>query len=138
MRTAAGAPQVPLRSPSPFGNGHETLTVPRCGSGRPEGERDPVHAVPEPGRRWPVVEDVPQVPAAPPAVDLRAHRQEAAVLARAHRVRKRRPEARPPGVTLVLGLRREEREAAAGAEERSLSMLLQERARPRALGAVRA
>src|SRR5204862_227780 len=47
----------------------------------------------------------------------------------------RRIEARPAGAALELGVRREERQVAAGADEAPLAVLLVERAGPRVLGA---
>src|SRR5262249_28262165 len=106
------------------------------GSAGPEGERHAVHAVTETGGRRAVVEHVAEVAAAAAAVHLGADHQEAGVVARRHGVRQRGVEARPAGVALELGLRREERERAAGAEERAVAVLVHERARPGALGAL--
>src|SRR5689334_9182991 len=59
-----------------------------------------------------------------------------AVLGAADRVVERLPETRPAGAAVELGVGGEQRQVAAGAGEYPLAVLLQQRARPRPLGAV--
>ena len=85
-------------------------------SPRPEVERRRVHAVAQPRRLRPVVEDVAEVRVAAPAEHFRAGEEEAAVLVRLHaRRRAGRREARPAGARVELRLRVEEGVAAGGA-----------------------
>src|SRR5215472_6944825 len=142
--SSGGATLVDPPSPTPrwqeSGEGRERFFTPHpgprralraSGGGGPEGERDAVHAVAEPGRRRSVVEDVAQVPTAAAAVHLGADHEEAPVLGRLHGVRQRGIEARPAGPALELRLGGEERKSAAGAEERALPVFLHKRARAR-------
>src|SRR6185295_1491779 len=108
----------------------------RSGGAGSEAERDAVHAVAKPGRLRPVVEDVAEVSAAAAAVHLGADHHEGAVLGGLHRAGERGVEARPAGVALELRLRREEGKGAAGAEEAAVTVLVEQRARPRALGSL--
>src|SRR5262249_33936689 len=72
------------------------------------------------------------------AVDLRAGHAVAAVGGRADRAFDRREKAGPARAALELAIRDEERLPAARARERPGTMLVQQRARPRALGGVSA
>src|SRR5690349_18265280 len=92
-------------------------------------ERRAVHAVAQPGRPGPVVEDVAEVSAAAPAVHFGAQHAERAVAALGHSVRQRLPEARPAGAAVELGSRREQLELAAGADEPAGPVLVVQRAR---------
>src|SRR5262245_28115339 len=76
------------------------------------------------------------MPAAPTTVHLRARHEEAVVLARAHGVVERLPEARPAGTAVELRLGGEQGKVAAGTGEGAATMLVDERARARALRAV--
>src|SRR5260370_14618668 len=73
--------------------------------------------------------------AAAPAVNFGAQHTEGAVFGLADGVVERLIETRPAGAALELRLRGEQRQVAAGAGEGALTMLFQERARSRALGA---
>src|SRR5262245_30059091 len=103
------------------------------GRGQLERHRDTIDAVAKPCRLWPVVEHVPQVSAAAPAVNRGAYRSERRVTTRADGIRQRRPEARPAGAALEPGRRRKQVEAAARASEIAGTFLVQERARVGAL-----
>src|SRR5262245_31510827 len=76
------------------------------------------------------------VPAAADAVVLHARQDQLVVGRGAEASGNEVEEARPPGAALVLGLRLEERQLAAGAHEGALALLGIERARARALGAL--
>ena len=102
-------------------------------------QRHPVHAVPQPRRPRPVGEDVSQVPLALDAVDLCPPHEKGVVDALLDRgaVRgERREERGPAGPAVELGRAREQPRAAPGTRERSLALLVVERAREGALGAV--
>ena len=94
-------------------------------------QRKAVHAVAQPGRLRPIVEDVPEMAAAAAAVNLGAHHAQRPILGLADGVLKRLVETRPAGAAFELGLRREQRQVASGAGEDALAMLLQQRARSR-------
>src|SRR4051812_6898858 len=82
-----------------------------------EVERRGVHAVPQPRRLGPVVEDVSEVRAAALAEDLRARHEEAAILVGHHALLGGgRPEARPSRSRIEFRLRLEELVAARRAE----------------------
>src|ERR1700682_686837 len=68
------------------------------------------------------------MPAAAPAMHLGALHPETPVGFGALRALDRTPKARPPGPTLELGLRFEERQFAAGAGKHPLAMLVKQRA----------
>src|SRR5260221_9236240 len=102
---------------------------------RTEYQRKAVNAVAQTGRLRPVVEDVTEMAAAAPAVNFGAQHPEGAVFGLADGVVERLIETRPAGAALELRLRGEQRQVAAGAGEGALTMLFQERARSRALGA---
>ena len=100
-------------------------------------ERDAVHAVAQAGRRRAVIEDMAEMAATLGAMDFLAHHVHRAVaVGRDGRVLQRRPEARPAGVAVELGLGGEQRELATGAGEGAGAVLLVERARIGALGAL--
>src|SRR3546814_13587262 len=84
---------------------------------RPEHHRHAVHAIALAGRLGPVVEDVPQMPATPRAMDLGARHQQLAIRAGADRVRQRRPETRPDGAAVERGCRRIRPEERCGGNE---------------------
>src|SRR2546423_10076647 len=97
--------------------------------GRMEYQGVAVHAVAQPGRLRPVVEDVPEVAAAAAAVNFGPQHAEGPVLGFADRVVQRLIEARPAGAALELGLRGEQRQVATGAGEDAFAMLVEKRAR---------
>jgi len=106
----------------------------RSPSSRLERQRIPIHAVPLAGRLGPIVEHVPQMPPAPPAMHLGPRHPQRRIHPRPHRVGQRLPKARPPGPALELGLRREVRQRAPAAREDPRTMLAIQRARIRTLG----
>ena len=95
---------------------------------------DAVDAVPEPGRRRPIFENMAQMTTTLAAVDFRANRSEAAVCRGLDRALEWGEKARPPGSALELPLSLEKRLTAADTPERAGPMLIKERARPRRLG----
>ena len=99
-------------------------------------QRKTVDAVAQAGRLRPVVEDVAEMAAAAAAMNFGAQHAEGAVLGLADGVFERLVEARPAGAALEFGLGGEQRQVAAGAGEDALAVLLQQRARARALGAL--
>src|SRR5207248_6289431 len=99
-------------------------------------ERDSVHAIPQPGRLGPVLEDMPEMPAAASAMHLGAAHEKAAVGLGLDPVFEGRPEARPSRAAVEFGSGVEQRLAAGGAVIDPGAVLLVERARPGALGAV--
>src|SRR5688572_16739759 len=101
-----------------------------------EVQRHAVDAVAKTGRRRPVLEDVPQVPAAAAAMHFGTGHPVAAVHGGAGRPLERGEEAGPAGPALELAAGRKQRLAAAGTAERAGVFLLQERTRTRRLGAV--
>src|SRR5581483_7391212 len=127
------------RAPAAGGRGPPcSAPLRRAAAGRPlEPERRRVDAVPLPRRLGPVVEDVPQVPLAARAQDLRALHEEAPVGAHHDRVRlDRLPEARPAGPRLELRLRAEQRRAAPRAAVHALVLAVVVLAGEGALGSV--
>src|SRR6516165_8737252 len=82
-----------------------------------------VDAVAQSRGRRSVFEDVAQMSAAPPAMHFGARQQQQVVGGGTHRVRQRPIEARPAGLAVVLGLRREQRKVAARTGERALALL---------------
>src|SRR5579864_1518746 len=98
-------------------------------------QRKPVHAVTQPGRLRPVVEDMAEMAAAAAAMHLGPRHAEGAVLGGGDGIVQRLVEARPAGAALELGLGGEQRQVAASAGEDALAMLLQKRARPGTFGA---
>src|SRR5882724_1148411 len=94
-----------------------------------------VDAVAQAGRLRSVVEDVTEMAAAAAAVNFGPHHAVGPVFGLADPVLNRLIKARPSGAALILRLRGEQRQVAAGAGEGALAMLLEQRARPRALGA---
>src|SRR5437764_7325744 len=101
-----------------------------------ECERDAIHAVAQPGRLGPVLEDMPEMPAAASAMHLGAAHEKAAVGLGLDPVFEGRPEARPSRAAVEFGSGVEQRLAAGGAVIDPGAVLLVERARPGALGAV--
>src|SRR6266446_4291727 len=95
-----------------------------------------VHAIPQAGRLGPIVEHVAQVPAAAPAVNLRARHEETPVGRGPDGPIDRRPKARPAGAAVELRVRLEQGQIAAGAGVGAPGVLLVQRARPRPLGSV--
>src|SRR4029078_1440573 len=91
--------------------------------GRLERHGNAVHAVPQPRGSRAVLEHVAEVAATAMAVHCRAGHAEGFVLGGAAGVLDRRPEARPAGPAIVLGIRGEQVERTAGARERTLSLL---------------
>src|SRR5712672_4338210 len=103
---------------------------------RTEYQRKAVNAVAQAGRLRPVVEDVTEMAAAAAAVNFGARHPEGAVFGLADRVLERLVETWPAGAAFEFRLRGEQRQVAAGAGEDALAMLLEQRARARALGAL--
>src|SRR5205807_2365503 len=99
-------------------------------------ERDAVHTIALTGRRRPVLEDMAEMTTATLAVHLGADHEKAAVGRRFDRGVERRREARPAGAAVEFGAGVEHRLPAAGAMIDASTVLLVERARPGALGAV--
>src|SRR5262249_43556550 len=95
-----------------------------------------VDAVAQPRGRRAVLEDMAQMSAAAPAMHLGTWQQQQVVGGGADRVRQRPIEARPAGLAVVFGFRREQRKIAARAGKRAFALLVVERARARGLGAV--
>src|SRR6516164_7048373 len=87
-------------------------------------------------RRRAVLEYMAEMAAAAAAMHLGAYHAVAGIGGGVDRARLRIIEARPPGATLELLLRGEQRLAAAGAGERAGALLVIERAAARRLGAV--
>src|SRR4051812_21774828 len=101
--------------------------------GRLERHRNAVHAVPQPRGLRAVLEDVAEVAATATAVYSRAGHAEGFVLGGADGVLDRRPETRPAGPAVVFGIRGKQVERTAGAGERALALLMQQRTGERAL-----
>src|SRR6267143_4590618 len=99
-------------------------------------QRKAVHAVAQAGRLRPIVENVTEMAAAAAAVDFGPQHPEGAVFGLADGIVERLIETRPAGAALEFRLRGEQRQVAAGAGEDALAMLLEQRARPRTLGAL--
>src|SRR5258707_15280281 len=81
-------------------------------------QRKTVHAVAQAGRLRPIVEHVAEMAAATAAVNFGPQHPKSAVLGFADGVFERLIKARPAGAALELGLRREQRQVAAGAARR--------------------
>src|SRR5579862_9164316 len=124
--------ETPLPDFAPLNPGYFSA---RPGRARREFERHAVHAVAQAGRLRPVVEDVAEMAAAAMARHRRARHAERAVGGLVDGLVERRPEARPAGAAFEFGLRREQRQVAAGAGERAVAMLLEQLAGERPLGA---
>src|SRR3546814_3225598 len=96
-RAPTGSPQASMQANHPYGSNRcrwaSRRGLPRGGSGRPEAERRAVHAIALAGRFRPVVEDMPQMPAAAPAMHLGARIAELVVGCDRDRAFQRRPEA---------------------------------------------
>src|SRR6185312_3546363 len=99
-------------------------------------ERHAVHAVALPGWGRPVLKNMPEMSAAAPAMHLGAAHKEAPVGLGFDRVLKRRPEARPAGAAVEFGAGVEQRLTTAGAVIDPGAILLVERARAGAFGAM--
>src|SRR3984885_11668885 len=98
-------------------------------------QRKTVHAIAQAGRLRTVVEDMAEMAATAAAMNFAAQHAEGAVFPFGHGIVQRLIEARPAGTALVLRLRREQRQGATGAGEGAFAVFLQQRARPRTLGA---
>src|SRR5579864_349987 len=94
----------------------------RPGRGRREFERHAVHAIAQARRFRPVVEDVAEMAAAAMARYRGAGHAERAVGGLVDRFVERRPKTRPAGAAFEFGLRREQRQVAAGAAEGAVAM----------------
>src|SRR3981189_905119 len=111
---------------------------------RMEYQRKAVHAVAQAGRLRPIVENVTEMAAAAAAVGLGPPQPQAASRGRpeggifcfSDGVVDGLIEPRPAGAALKFRLRGEQRQVAAGAGEDALAMLLEQRARTRAPGAL--
>src|ERR1019366_2336695 len=103
--------------------------------GRMKYQRKAVHAVAQAGRLRPIVEHVTEMAAATAAVNFAPQHPQGAVFGLADGVLERLIKTRPAGAALEFRLRGEQRQVAAGAGEDALAMLLEQRARSRALGA---
>src|SRR4030081_353828 len=101
-----------------------------------EDQRKAVHAVAQAGRLRPIVKDVTEMAAAAAAVNFSPQHPKGAVLGLADGIVERLIKTRPAGAALEFRLRGEQRQVAAGAGEDALAMLLEQRARTRALGAL--
>src|SRR5712671_2653487 len=101
-----------------------------------EDQRKAVHAVAQAGRLRPIVEEVTEMAAAAAAVDFGPQHSKGAVFGLADGIIERLIKTRPAGAALEFRLRGEQRQVAAGAGEDALAMLLEQRARTRALGAL--
>src|ERR1700716_2183749 len=101
-----------------------------------EDQRKAVHAVAQAGRLRPIGEDVTEMAAAAAAVNFGPQHPKGAVFGLADGVLERLVKAWPAGAALEFRLRGEQRQVAAGAGEDALAMLLEQRARTRALGAL--
>src|SRR5207244_10501830 len=108
----------------------------RCLLGGLELQRHAVHAVALTGRLGSVGEHVTQVTAAARAVNFRAAREQAPVLARAYGPRQRLKEARPARAAVELAVRIKQRLAAARAAEGAGACFVIEGIAPGALGAM--
>src|ERR1700730_5197064 len=97
-------------------------------------QRKAVHAIAQAGRLRPVVENVAEMAAAAAAVNFGPQHPKGAVFGLADGVLERLIETRTAGAAFEFGLRREQRQVAAGAGEDALAVLFQERARARPLG----
>src|ERR1700694_4748005 len=104
--------------------------------GRMKHQRKAVHAVAQAGRLRPIVEDVTEMAAATAAVNFGPQHPKGPVFGLADGILKRLIKTRPAGTALEFGFRGEQRQIAAGARENRLAMLLEQRARARALGAL--
>src|SRR6185312_5904120 len=103
---------------------------------RLEGQRQAVDAVPLAGGWRAVVEDMAEMSAAAPAMDLRADLQQRTVFVLADGVRQRFPEAWPARAGIEFRLRGIKGKIAAGAMEDTDSMLVEKRAGEGRLGAL--
>src|SRR4030088_1976448 len=101
-----------------------------------EDQRKAIHAVAQAGRLRPIVEDVTEMAAAAAAVNFGPQHPKGAVFGLADGVVERLIKTRAGGAALEFRLRGEQRQVAAGAGEDALAMLLEQRARTRALGAL--
>src|SRR5215470_10751154 len=101
-----------------------------------EVERDAIHAVALPGGFGAVLEDVSEMAAATAAMNFRSGHKKTSVGFGFDRAVERRPEARPAGAAVELGVRSKKRLAAAGAMVDPGAVLFVERARSGALGAM--
>src|SRR3979411_2789598 len=101
-----------------------------------EDQRKAVHAVAQAGRLRPIVKDVTEMAAAAAAVNFSPQHPKGAVLGLADGIVERLIKTPPAGAALACRLRGEQRQVAAGAGEDALVMLLEQRARTRALGAL--
>ena len=103
-------------------------------SRRHEGQRQAVEAVALARGRRAVVEDVAEMAAAAPAVDLGARHDQRIVGLGADRIGQGGSEARPAGAAVVFGLRRIDGEVAAGAMIETGALFVEQRAGERAFG----
>src|ERR1700685_634008 len=94
-----------------------------------------VHAVTQACRFRTILEDVTEMAAAAPAVELGPHHSEGAILGRADSIFEWPEEARPAGAALEFRFRGEQRQIAAGAGEDAPEMRLEQWTRVRTLGA---
>src|SRR6267378_3659994 len=101
-----------------------------------EDQRKAVHAVAQAGRLRPVIKDMTEMAAAAAAVNFGPQHPKGAVFGLADGIVERLIKTRPAGAALEFRLRGEQRQIAAGAGEYALAMLLEQRARTRALGAL--
>ena len=96
-----------------------------------EFERYAVHAIALTGRLRPVLEHMAEMPAAAAAMHFGSRHEQAAIGFGLDRIVERRPEARPPGAAVELGIRSEQRLPATGTVVDPGFVLLVERARCR-------
>src|SRR5271169_6355397 len=113
---------------------HPGYSSARSGGRGRELQRHAIHAVAQAGRLGSIIEDVAEMAAAAVARNSRSRRAEGVVLRFIDGVLERGPEARPSGAAFEFGLRRIERQIAAGAGKCSGAVLFQERTGERPLG----
>src|SRR5439155_20229050 len=103
---------------------HQVAASSLAGPRRGEFQRDAVHAVAQAGRRRTIRKYVAEMAAAAAAMHLGAFHQVGVVLGGADRLVERAEEARPTGMAFELGVRGEQRQVAARADEGTLALLL--------------
>src|SRR6185295_17029199 len=103
--------------------GYRARATPGSGLGvRRKAQRHAVDAIAQPGRRRAVVEDMPEMTAATPAMHLGARQQQHVVGTPPQRVRERPVKARPAGAAVIFRLRREQGQRAGSARKGALAL----------------
>src|SRR5579864_9171764 len=119
---ANGGPAEPVIGPATSGRTrwrHPRYISARSGGRGRELQRHAIHAVAQAGRLGSILEDVAEMAAAAVARNSRSRHAEGVVLRFIGGVLEGGPKARPSGAAFEFGLRRIERQVAAGAGERS-------------------